>query len=443
MAAISFSGLASQLDTQAIVSALVGVQKTPLLRLEAQNGALQGKIGTIDKLSSALSALRTASEALSSTGDVLSYVGEVSSSSVARLTVSGDAVPGSYSLEVTQLAQAQRTYSEPISDADAELSTTDQVLSFTIDGEQTDVTIAAGSSLRDVANAINAAGIDARAGLLFDGSDYRLQVVGTKTGASQAITFADTGLGLGLGLSANTQDAQDAVFSVDGFAMTSSDNVIDDALPGATIELREETTAPVQLSIAADPAGVKEKLKAFVAAYNGVATLIKAQSGQGKGVETLNGDSTVRSIEQGLARLISSPIPGLETANGTTLQLSDLGIQSQRDGTLTLDDDDLDEALAADFAKVATYFTGDGESSGMASLMSDLVDGYVEGSDSMLAIRKKGVGDLIAVNDRRIADLEAYLERFQADLEAQFTMLESTMSEIQSQGSYLAQFLNS
>ena len=154
-------------------------------------------------------------------------------------------------------------------------------------------------------------------------------------------------------------------------------------------------------------------------------------------------DQTVRSIEQGLAYLVSSPIAGLETANGDTLQLSDLGIKSQRDGTLTLDNDDLDEALAADFAKVATYFAGDGETVGMASLMGDLVDGYVDGSDSMLAIRKKGVGDLIAVNDRRIADLEAYLERFEADLNAQFTLLESTMSEIQSQGSYLAQFLNS
>jgi flagellar hook-associated protein 2 len=295
-----------------------------------------------------------------------------------------------------------------------------------------------------VAAAINAAGIDARAGLLFDGSDYRLQVVGTKTGADQAITFADSGLGLGLGDAGNTvQIAQDAAFMLDGFPMTSSDNVIDDALPGATVELRQETTAAVQLSIATDPTTVKAKMKAFVDAYNGVASLIKAQSGQGKSAATLNGDSTVRSIEQGLARLISSPIAGLTTASGDTLQLSDLGIESQRDGTLTLDADDLDEALAADFAKVATYFVGDGQSAGMAGLMSDLVDGYVDGSDSLLAIRKQGVGDLIAVNDRRIADLQSYLERFEADLNAQFTMLESTMSEIQSQGSYLAQFLNS
>lgn len=444
MTAISFSGLASQLDTASIVSALVGVQRVPLLRLESQNSDLQSKIGTIDKLSSALSSLRTASDALASTGDVLSYTGEVSNTSVARMTVSGDAVPGSYSLEVTALAQAQRTYSDPIVDADTQLSASDQTLSFTIDGKQTDVTIAAGSTLRDVAAAINSAGIDARAGLLFDGSNYRLQVVGVKTGADQAITFADTGLGLGLSTATNTaQVAQDAAFLLDGFPMTSSDNVIDDALPGATLELREETTAPVQITIAADPAGVKAKLQAFVTAYNGVASLIQAQSGQGKGPGTLNGDSTVRSIEQGLSRLISSPIPGLTNANGDTMQLADLGIKTNRDGTLTLDSGDLDEALAADFANVAKYFTGDATNSGMAKLMSDTVDGYVDGSDSLLAIRKKGVGDLIAINDKRITDLEAYLDRFEEDLNAQFTLLESTMSEIQSQGSYLAQFLNS
>jgi len=444
MAAISFSGISSGLDTKAIIEALVGVERVPMLRTEAQNGALRSKLGTIDKLSSALASLRTAAEALGSTGDVLSYTGAVSDGAAAKLTVSGDAVPGSYALEVTRLATAQRTYSNPFADADAALSGSDQTLSFTIDGGQTDLTIAAGASLRDVAATINAAGLDARAGLLFDGTQYRLQVVGTKTGAEQAITFTDTGLGLGLENPANTvQAAQDAAFELDGFPITSADNVIDDALPGVTLELGAETTAPVQLTVSADPAGVKTKVKAFVDAYNAVASLIAAQSGQGKGPETLNGDSTVRAIEQGLARLISSPIPGLTTAGGDTLQLADLGIQTSRDGTLTLDDDDLDEALAADFASVAKYFAGDGETDGMATLVSDLVDDFIDGTDSLLGIRKDGIGDLIAANDRRIDELEARLQRFQENLEAQFTLLEQTMSEIQNQGSYLAQFLNS
>lgn len=445
MAAISFSGLSSGLDTEAIISALVGVERVPMLRLQSQNGALAQKKSIVDKLSSALSSLRTAANSLGTTGDVLSYKGKVSNDAIASMSVTGDAVPGSYELQVTRLATAQRSYSEPFGDADAALSATDQTLTFTIDGVDTDIEIAAGSSLRDVAAAINSAGIDARAGLMFDGTDYRLQVVGTRTGADQAITFTDTGLALGLADNP-VETADDAVFTLDGYPMTSSDNVIDDALPGVTLELTDDTvgfTDPVMLTVAADPAGVKEKVKAFVAAYNSVASLIQAQSGQGKGAETLNGDSTVRTIEQGLARLISSPISGLEDASGNSLQLSDLGIKTQRDGTLTLDDDDLDEALAADFAKVAKYFVGDTENDGIATLLSDTIDDYVDGSDSLLEIRKDGIDDVIELNDKRIADLEAYLERFEANLQNQFTLLESAMSEIKSQGDYLARFLNS
>jgi flagellar hook-associated protein 2 len=444
MAAISFSGLASQLDTEAIIGALVGVERVPLLRLQQANSQLSGKLGVVDQLSSALASLRTSAQALGSTGDVLSYKGAVSDDDAARMTVSGDAVAGSYVLDVTSMAHAQRTYSDPFTDADAALSATDQTLTLTIDGVDTDITIAAGSSLKDVVTAINAAGADARAGLMFDGSDYRLQIVGTKTGADQAITFGDTGLGLDLANADNTvQEALDAVFTLDGFPMTSSDNVIDDALPGVTLELTAENTGPVQLTVSPDPAGVKTKVQAFVDAYNAVAKLIHAQSGMGKGQETLNGDSTVRAIEQGLSSLISSPISGLTDAAGNSLQLGDLGIETQRDGTLTLDGAKLDEALAADFSHVAAYFVGDATNDGMATLLSDLVDGYIDGSDSLLEIRKDGIDDLIEVNDRRIADLEAYLERYEANLQQQFTLLESTMSEIQNQGSYLARFLNS
>lgn len=214
-------------------------------------------------------------------------------------------------------------------------------------------------------------------------------------------------------------------------------------LPGTTLELEAETTGPVEVRILADPAGVKAKLTAFIDAYNGVARLIAAQQGVGKGAETLSGDSTVRTIEQGLARLISNPIPGLTGAGGATLQLADLGIQTQRDGTLTLDAEDLDGALAADFARAATYFAGDGTSDGMGDLMADVIDGYTDSIDGLLTTRKKGLADVIKANNEKIEDTELYLERFEQSLRQQYAALEQVMSELQGQQSYLAQFLNS
>lgn len=444
MTGISFSGLASGLDTSAIINSLVGVERIPLSRLQSQNNALTSKGRIVDQLASALATLKTSAEGLAKAGEFLSYAGSVSNESAAKVTTSGDSVPGVYSIEVSALARAQRTYSTPIGAADTPVSASAQTLSLTIDGTTTDIAIPANASLREVATAINGSGAAASAGVLFDGTQYRLQVVGRNTGADNAITFADTGLGLGLEVAANTvQAATDAALTVDGFPVTSSSNVLSDVLPGTTLELREETTSPFELRISADPEGVKAKLQGFVTAYNAVAGLIAGQSGVGKGPETLNGDSTVRAIEQGLARLISSPIPGLTGTGGSTLQLADLGIQTQRDGTLTLDADDLDSALASDFLRAASYFAGSGTTDGMGGLMSDLIDSYTDSVDGLLTTRKKGLTDIIATNTDKIADMELYLENFEQGLRQQYAALEQSMAELQSQQSYLAQFLNS
>jgi flagellar hook-associated protein 2 len=442
MAAISFSGLASGLDTKSIISALVGVERVPMLRLQAKNDdySAQGRI--VDQLSSALSALKTAAEKLGSAGDFLSYAGTSSDEGVVKVTTSGTSVPGNYEVEVSSLAHAQRTYSDPIADATAALSGSDQTLTLDINGTQTAITIAAGASLRDVATAINASGADASAGILFDGTQYRLQVVGRSTGEDHAISFTDTGLGLNLSGASNTvQAATDAALTVDGFPVTSASNVLTDVLPGTTLELRDESTGPINIEVKADPSGVKTKLQSFVDAYNSVARIIQNQSGVGKDTSTLNGDSTVRTIEQGLSALISSPIPGLVGAGGSTLQLADLGIQTQRDGTLTLDGTDLDSALAADFARAATYFAGDGTNSGMSKLLGDLVEGYTSTTDGLLTTRKKGLTDTIAANDKQIENMQAYLDRFESSLTQQYSALEQTMSTLQGQQSYLAQFL--
>jgi len=442
MAGISFSGLSSGLDSDAIVRSLVEVQRIPILRLQEQNRFNDSKIGVIDRLSSALSALRTAGNNLDTPGEFLSFKGTSSDTDVATITPSGDAVAGRYTLEVTSLAQAQRSYSTTIADKEAALSATDQTLQLTIDGQATVIDVDAGSTLEDLVGLINGSGANVTAGLLFDGSQYRLQIAGNEVGASQAITFSDSGLGLNLTTPPNTT-ATDAVFELDGFPITSSDNLVDDAIPGVTIDLKAQTTGPITLSVAADASAVKGKIQGFVTAYNNVLSIINEQVGEGKGQTTLNGDSTVRALEQSLSNLISSPIPGLETAAGDSMQLADLGIKTQGDGTLTLDSEKLDEKLASGFRSLATYFGGNPsqEVDGIGQLMSDLVRSYTNGTDGLLFIRKQGLNAISDGNEERIGSLENLLEGFEQGLREQFTRLETTMSSLQSQQNLLARFL--
>ena len=445
MPAISFSGLASGLDSDAIVNSLLDVARLPQIRIQQQNQFSQSKIGILDNISSALSELRTTANTLDTVGEFLSYSSTVSDDSVAKVSAGGEALPGTYSLEVSQLATAQRTYSDTVADQTAALSGSDQTLSITIDGETTDIDVTAGESLQDVAAAINGSGAAVTAGIIFDGNDYRLAISGQDTGAANAITFADTGLGLGLETPANTvQAATDASFSIDGFTITSASNIVDSALPGVTLELTGTTTSAETLSIATDTEAVTEKVQAFVDAYNSVMSLLNDQVGEGLGRETLSGDATVRTIESGLSNLISNPIPGMLTPSGDTMQLGDLGISTATDGTLTLDAEDLAEALAQSANDTASYFSGQqsGSTDGIGQLVADLVDGYTS-AEGLLTTRKEGLQSLIENNDDQIESIERYLESYEENLRAQFTALESSMSALQNQQSYLAQFLNS
>jgi flagellar hook-associated protein 2 len=439
---ITFSGLASGLDTDSIVSSLVNLERQPIARLESQNSSLNAQRNVLNGLSSALSTLNSRAKDLDTVSEFLSYTASSSNTSAVEVTASGTSVPGSYRVEVTQLAQAQRTYSSTFGSRTDALSGSDQTLSLTIDGTTTDITVAAGSSLEDVVAAINNSGADASAGLFFDGANYRLQVVGKSTGADNAISFADTGLGLGLSDPGNTvQAAQNAIAEIDGFEVTSATNVLADALPGTTLTLKAETSAPVDVGVAADQSGVKAKIQAFVDAYNEVFKVVNAQSGEGLGTNTLSGDSTVRTIETSLQRLISGPIGGLTDGSGNSLVLADLGVKTNRDGTLTLDTADLDEALTADFSRAARYFAGDGSESGMSGLIGELIEGYITGSESLIEARKSGIQTQIDGNDDRIESLELYIERFETNLRTQFTLLETTISQLNSQGAALAQIL--
>ncbi len=443
MPSIAFSGLASGLDTTAIINAMMSVERIPLQRLEAQNADYTAQLGVVNSLSAGLSGLQSAAKDLDTIGEFLSYSGTSDDEDIATISASGDAVPGTYDVEVTLLAEAQRTYSDGMADQHAALSGSDQTLTLSIDGVDTDITVTAGDSLRNVADAINASGADVSAGIMFDGTEYRLQVSGRSTGADNAITFTDTGLGLNLSDPLNTvQSAIDAVFKVDGFDMTSDSNTISDVLEGVTLSL--EGTGTTSVTIAPDNSAVEEKIQEFVDQYNSVFAVINQQVGEGKGTATLNGDSTVRALEQSLQSMISSAIPGLTDGSGNALILADLGIETQSDGTLTLDTEDLQDVLNQDFQGAAQYFAGDVTSStdGIGALVDSLVESYVNTTDGLLEGRKDGINDRISSNEDRMEQLEAYLETFEANLQNQFTQLEQAMSALQSQQQYLAQFLN-
>ena len=85
---------------------------------------------------------------------------------------------------------------------------------------------------------------------------------------------------------------------IDGFAVTSATNQISGAIPGVTLAATKETTAPITLSLAADPEALRGKIKGVVDAYNAVIGKIHTTAGFGQiaaSDSVLTGDSMLRN----------------------------------------------------------------------------------------------------------------------------------------------------
>ncbi len=439
MSTINFGGLASGLDTNAIVTGLLGVEKIPLQQLQARQANVDSAKTTITGISDKLAALKTAALALSTAAGFSSFSATSSDSAIVA-TVTGAAAPGSFDLQVTQLAKEQRTYSDVQTSSVVPLN-----LNGTLDlqvgsGTPAHLDILATDSLTDIAAKIGSSGARVAAAVIFDGTNYKLQVRGLDTGLANAVSMTETGFSLGLANPANTvQKSQDAKLTLDGINVTRSNNQVVGLLPGLTLALTRVTTTPVTVTAAPDPSNLSTKIQALVSAYNDTVSASHFAAGYGSikaSNPELMGDSSIRSTLQRLSSSIAGVIPG--SASGYTT-LASVGLSTTRDGVLALDTTKLTAALQANPSAVSALFVQDpqaGTTGAMKSLMST-IDSLATNTGSVLGTRIATLGKL----STRLGDdqdaVNRHLTLYEATLRKRFTDLETQMSAINSNGSAL------
>ncbi|MBC7286548.1 MAG: flagellar filament capping protein FliD [Armatimonadetes bacterium] len=229
-------------------------------------------------------------------------------------------------------------------------------------------------SLQDIAARINAAVPDVTATVLAATENgrvrYRLEVVGS----SETPTFADSNnilatLGILTKAPANEiQAPQDAEILLDGIPVSRSTNTIDDALPGLRLQLlKANPSSPVTVTVRHDVEPAVQAVQSFISAYNAVVDFIRqnqsydSETGQG-GAFMSNFD--VVTLENELRRALSYPIRGF--SSGDTLLLSQIGITTDHQDHLVLDQTSLRNALTADPQLFARYFATTGWASNTA-----------------------------------------------------------------------------
>ncbi len=449
-APISFSGLSSGLNTSEIISALLGVERTPITHLTDEQITLEGQHTQLQSIQSSLTQLTFDAQELGS--PVLFNTSQaVTSSEPTRIAASATAgaAVGGYEVSVTQLANSgQRTFTFKSPVAAEKL---------TIDGKE--IEVAAGASIEDLVKAINS---DSTATVYAAAVGKETVVLSTReTGATGAgfIAVSDPG-GTLVEQAGLAKEGVNAEYTIDGVAGSSATNKLTSAIPGVTLELKALTATTGPVTVDVQPPGpsvtaIASQVQAFVTLYNSTIGAINTQlttkppASPGSATElqtgTLFGDFELGNLLNGMRQSIYEP--GKELPAGMS-SLADIGIstgaptgngtpsQSAVEGQLTVNTAQLESAIQANPAGVEKMLQS------WSKGFQELVNANAAPGGSMEA---RITGDTAQTSElsSRIANMNEMLAIRQKTLESEFAAMEKIMAQSQTQSSWLSAQLSS
>ncbi|MCG6866384.1 MAG: flagellar filament capping protein FliD [Thiogranum sp.] len=433
---ISAPGVGSGLDVNSIVSQLMAVERQPLNRLEADKRGLQAQLSAFGKLKSGLSTFQSAMSGLKSLDAFKLFTATSSDEAAFTATADSNAAISTNSIDVVQLAVADKRASQAIADTGTTtLGGSGDQMTITVNGNAF-VVDGGGMTLSQLRDAINSDpnNVGVSASIISETStSNRLVLTSNETGTTNSISTTFTGtLGTDLGLTQITPP-KDAQITIDNtFTVTRSSNVISDALSGVTLTLKAQTAATATLSVDRDLEGIKTNVQTFVDAYNELKTTIDGMSGVGNDLEA---DSTLRSMENQMRGVFNTAPSGL---TGSYSFLAEIGVSFQKDGTLSVDSSALDTAIATDFSGVADLFANDDQ--GYLFRLDSVITGFVQAS-GLIKTREDGLNSRIDTTDQRISDMEYRLQLREDGLRKQFTSLDELMGQLNGTSQFLTKQL--
>ncbi len=461
---INFSGLASGIDTAALIQATsdstrqarVTPHQKKVTELEETNTA-------IDELSNKLDLLKTSLKQFTTlNGGGVSKSGSSSKESVLAATVSNSAVNGAYSVTVNSLAKNHTfsfdttfgALSDPIEAAltGAEAAV-DRTVSFTIgsgaEQESVDVEVADGSySVSDFVAAFNAASAKAQASVVNTGSAgspaYKIVITSNYEGTEKgAIVRTGSGAAL-LGMASYSEDAAaDASVSISGIGtVTRATNTVSDVIPGVTLTLASQGSSTVRVTEDAD--ATVSKVQDFVDSYNEIVKFISdnnvvTRDETKKEVTNTFGPLSGTRVDDNVLSSLRSALSSAVASGGSAARIfADLGITTQRDGSLAFDSTKLRSAIAAEPTSVSQILSSFADTAATTGGTIDLYTRY----NGLLDLSVTNNKDAIASLNERIQEAERQIQRQEEAMRARYARLESVMSRLQQQQSSLTSALS-
>lgn len=369
---INFSQLATEIS-----EATYSFQRE---NLQLRNETLQAQISAASILRSSLTGLSSALGDRIRNGDIAPR-GSVGNSSVASVSApAGTAPSGTYSLEVSQLADSQTLVSPVFSGAQELVGEGTLAIrfgaiegaTFAEDTEQAalNITVEATDTLSDLAAKINAQSGDALEAYVANGTDGAQLVIKGRDGASNGFVLEPTSSAL---LPTNSpgdltylawspatdtgqlrSTAQDAILQLDTVEIRSQSNAVTGLPEGIALRLTGTNVgAPTDISFTQDTSAITSVMNDLSAALNDIVALLQ---GGGEGENLLQTDQGARELRRDLSALTNRAIDPT-AADDAPNTLADLGLSLNRDGTFRVDSERLARTLEDSPQEAASLFT--------------------------------------------------------------------------------------
>jgi len=372
----------TSVDWSALIDAEVNAKltqatsvSTTITANEAKISAYQALQTDLSTMASGLSALSTSivnsltTNAFSTRAATISSTGDVSASSALSMTVNNGSATGDHTLQISQIATAQKVIGGSQSSQTSALGYSGTFTLGLAGGSTTAITVTSTMSLQDVVDTINAqtSTTNVQASIVqVSAGSYEMVLTGTADAAD--ITYSNSSGSTDnilnkLGVTDSTgsfsdvlQKSQSAAFTLDGVAMTRNTNDISDVLTGVTFDLLQPTPSGTTLnvSIGTDTSQISSALQTFVTDYNAFRDAVIAQQatssdGTAASSAVLFGDSTMRDIMTRIEQVLGGSVGGLT--------MSDLGLSFNEKNGLQLDTSTLSSVLTSNLSGVATLLS--------------------------------------------------------------------------------------
>lgn len=458
---ISSQGVGSGLDIAAIVTSLTTAKAAPLTNaINRSNTALNAQVSAFGTFNSAVATFQATLTALQDPAQLTGRTATLGDATIATATATPSAVTGQYSIAVQNLATPASLSSAPnLGGATAVIGT--GTLQISAGGVLDSVAIdSTDNTLQGIAAAINSSvgnpGVTASILTTTDGA--RLVLTGTKTGAANGILVTQSGGDGGLAslvydpannltTLTQTQAAQDANFTVNGYAATSPSNQATSVITGVTLNLLKASAAstttpptytPTTLTIGNDTAGAQTSIGTFVSALNGLLSSIQSLASYDPATQTagpLLGNAAIQSFQNQLYKILGQVKAGI--TNGPN-SLAAIGIGANAQGTYSTNSSTLGNALTGNLDSVSKLLSGP---DGIATQLNTFVTQYSQ-AGGLLDTISNGLKSSLADNAKQLAALNDRMKVYAATLTAEYNAMDTAVALLKQTQTYLTQQFN-